>query len=184
MFSRLLPRQGRFFDLFNEHAEQIVLGSHELAALMANHDDLERRTYNIESIEKRADKITRATIELVHKTFITPLDREDIHQLISKMDDVLDLIARDAVAVGAKQVVLPANDTAGIRRRSRWLCEHVADPVVYLTGIGPLGGTIAESFAAAEGVPVRRAVVGRRICSAVDPRQAAESVVAELEPFR
>ena len=100
------------------------------------------------------------------------------------VDDVLDLIARDAVAVGAKQVVLPANDTAGIRRRSRWLCEHVADPVVYLTGIGPLGGTIAESFAAAEGVPVRRAVVGRRICSAVDPRQAAESVVAELEPFR
>jgi predicted phosphate transport protein (TIGR00153 family) len=96
MFSRLLPRQGRFFDLFNEHAEQIVLGSRELAALMASHDDLERRTYNIESIEKRADKITRTTIELVHKTFITPIDREDIHHLISKMDDVLDLIEDSA----------------------------------------------------------------------------------------
>ena len=59
MFGRLMPRQGKFFDLFNEHAEQIVLGSRELAALMANLDDLERRTYNIESIEKRADKITR-----------------------------------------------------------------------------------------------------------------------------
>ena len=92
MFGRLLPRQGRFFDLFNEHAEQIVLGSRELAALMASKEDLERRTYNIESIEKRADRITRTTIELVHKTFITPIDREDIHQLISKMDDILDLI--------------------------------------------------------------------------------------------
>lgn len=87
-----MPRQGKFFDLFNEHAEQIVLGSKELAALMTTHDDLERRTYNIESIEKRADKITRTTIELLHTTFITPLDRDDIHQLISNMDDILDLI--------------------------------------------------------------------------------------------
>ena len=96
MFARLMPRQGRFFDLFNEHAEQIVLGSHELVALMSNREDLERRTYNIESIEKRADKITRTTIELLHKTFITPIDRDDIHQLISKMDDILDLIEDSA----------------------------------------------------------------------------------------
>ena len=96
MFGRLMPREGRFFDLFNEHAEQIVEGSRELAALMASGDDLQRRTYNIESIEKRADKITRTTIELLHKTFITPLDRDDIHQLISKMDDILDLIEDSA----------------------------------------------------------------------------------------
>lgn len=92
MFERLMPRTGQFFELFNEHAEQVVLGSRELAALMTSGDDFQRRAYNIETIEKRADKITRATIELVHKTFITPLDREDIHQLISKMDDILDLI--------------------------------------------------------------------------------------------
>ena len=61
MFGRLMPKEGRFFDLFNEHAEQIVEGSRELAALMANGDDMQRRTYNIESIEKRADKITRTT---------------------------------------------------------------------------------------------------------------------------
>jgi len=96
MFGRLMPKEGRFFDLFNEHAEQIVEGSRELAALMASGDDLQRRTYNIESIEKRADKITRTTIELLHKTFITPLDRDDIHQLISKMDDILDLIEDSA----------------------------------------------------------------------------------------
>jgi len=92
MFGRLMPREGRFFELFNEHAELVVQGSLELAALMASGDDLERRTHNIESIEKRADRITRSTIELLHKTFITPLDRNDIHQLITKMDDILDLI--------------------------------------------------------------------------------------------
>ena len=47
MFARLMPRQGRFFDLFNEHAEQIVLGSRELVALMAGQDDIERRAHNI-----------------------------------------------------------------------------------------------------------------------------------------
>jgi uncharacterized protein Yka (UPF0111/DUF47 family) len=92
MLGRLMPREGRFFDLFNEHAELIAQGSHELAALLASGDDLERRAYNIESIEKRADKITQATIELLHRTFITPLDRDAIHLLITKMDDILDLI--------------------------------------------------------------------------------------------
>ena len=92
MFGRLMPREGRFFEFFNEHADLVVQGSRELAALMASGDDLERRAHNIEAIEKRADRITRSTIELLHKTFITPLDRDDIHQLITKMDDILDLI--------------------------------------------------------------------------------------------
>jgi predicted phosphate transport protein (TIGR00153 family) len=92
MFGRLMPKEGRFFELFNEHAEQIVLGSHELVALMVKGDDIQRRAYAIETIEKRADKITRTTLELLHKTFITPLDRDEIHQLITRMDDILDLM--------------------------------------------------------------------------------------------
>lgn len=92
MFGRFMPTEGRFFELFNEHAEQIVLGSRELVALMSIGDDIQRRAYEIETIEKRADKITQATIELLHKTFITPLDRDEIHQLITSMDDILDLI--------------------------------------------------------------------------------------------
>ena len=54
--------------------------------------DLEKRVHEIESIEKQADKVTQNAIELLHKTFITPLDREDIHQLITRMDDILDLL--------------------------------------------------------------------------------------------
>jgi predicted phosphate transport protein (TIGR00153 family) len=87
-----MPREDRFFDLFNEHAAEIVQGARELVNLMQGFDDLARRVYNIESIEKRADKITHSAIDLLHKTFITPIDREDIHRLITRMDDILDLI--------------------------------------------------------------------------------------------
>jgi uncharacterized protein Yka (UPF0111/DUF47 family) len=87
-----MPKEGRFFELFNEHADEIVKGSRELLALMTAGDDIERRAYAIESIEKRADKVTQQTIELLHKTFITPLDRDEIHQLITRMDDILDLM--------------------------------------------------------------------------------------------
>lgn len=92
MFSRLMPRETRFFDLFNEHAALVVEGSRELAALVASGDDLERRAHDIKLIENRADTITQGTIALLHKTFITPLDRNDIHQLITRMDDILDLM--------------------------------------------------------------------------------------------
>ena len=58
--------------------------SHELELLIDNIDQMEVHKQNIETIEKRADKITHETIELLHKTFITPLDRDDIHQLITR----------------------------------------------------------------------------------------------------
>lgn len=92
MFGRLLPKEGKFFDLFNEHAELCVKGAKEMVALMTNFDDLEIRVHAIEGIEKQADKVTHATLDALHKTFITPLDRDDIHQLITRMDDILDLL--------------------------------------------------------------------------------------------
>jgi predicted phosphate transport protein (TIGR00153 family) len=92
MFGRLMPTEGKFFDLFNQHAELSVKGAKEMVALMTNFDDLEVRVHAIESIEKQADKVTHSTIALLHKSFITPLDRDDIHLLITRMDDILDLL--------------------------------------------------------------------------------------------
>ncbi len=135
MFGRLMPREGRFFDLFNEHAEQIVEGSRELAALMSSGDDLRRRTYNIESIEKRADKITRTTIELLHKTFITPLDRDDIHQLISKMDDILDLIEDSAQLMFLYDVRELTNEAKKLAEICVACCEKVKAAVGLLSNM-------------------------------------------------
>ncbi|MBI1835359.1 MAG: DUF47 domain-containing protein [Burkholderiales bacterium] len=92
MFGRFMPTEGKFFDLFNQHAELCVKGSKEMVGLMTNFDDLEIRVHAIEGIEKQADAVTYAAIELLHKTFITPIDRDDIHKLITRMDDILDLL--------------------------------------------------------------------------------------------
>lgn len=92
MFGRLMPKEGRFFDFFIEHADQLVLGAIELKALMANVAELPQRKRNIETIEHAADKITQQTMQMLHQTFITPLDRDEIHQLITRMDDILDLM--------------------------------------------------------------------------------------------
>jgi uncharacterized protein Yka (UPF0111/DUF47 family) len=93
MFGNLMPREGKFFDLFNAHATLVVNGAAELRNLLADVENgLDGRVRNVESIERRADDITRDTIKLLHETFITPLDRDHIHQLITGMDTILDLI--------------------------------------------------------------------------------------------
>ena len=95
LFSRLMPREGRFFALFDQHAEYICQGSNVLVDLLSGYDDVNGRAARVSRIlelEHAADRVTRDTVSLLHKTFVTPLDRDDIHTLISRMDDVLDLI--------------------------------------------------------------------------------------------
>ena len=91
MLGRLMPREGKFFELFNAHAERIVEGSRELAAMIGTFTELDAHARRIDAAERAADKITHETMTLLHKTFITPFDRDQIHQLINTMDDILDL---------------------------------------------------------------------------------------------
>jgi predicted phosphate transport protein (TIGR00153 family) len=88
----LLPREGKFFDFFNQHAELAARAALELQALLADLTQLEIRSRAIERNEKQADQITHQTVQLLHQTFVTPLDRDEIHQLITGMDDILDLM--------------------------------------------------------------------------------------------
>ena len=93
--SRLMPREGRFFSLFDGHAKFIVEGAVALADVLRHYDDQADRATRIKQIEDAehgADRITYETVQLLHTTFITPFDRDEIHRLISRMDDVLDLI--------------------------------------------------------------------------------------------
>jgi uncharacterized protein len=90
-----MPREGRFFTLFDQHASFVVQGSVALVELLKNFDDSANRANRVARIlelEHSADRVTRETVSLLHQTFVTPLDRDDIHRLISRMDDVLDLI--------------------------------------------------------------------------------------------
>jgi len=93
--ARLMPREGRFFSLFDGHAKLIVEGAVALADVLRHYENKQDREVGIrliEDAEHAADRITHDTVQLLHKTFVTPFDRDDIHRLISRMDDVLDLI--------------------------------------------------------------------------------------------
>ena len=125
MFGRLMPHEGRFFDHFKDLAELIVQGSRELQALMTTFDDVERRRFNIETIEKKGDKVTHATVELLHRTFITPLDRNDIHLLITNMDDILDLIEDSAQSISMYDVRSVTTDAARLAE----ICVGCAEKV-------------------------------------------------------
>lgn len=103
MFGRFMPKEVKFFDLFNAHSKEAVLGAQTLQALMTALNDTPEKAAalaaEIQVIESRADKITYETVSLLHSTFITPLDRNEIHTLISRLDDVLDTIEDAAQAV-------------------------------------------------------------------------------------
>jgi len=132
MFGRFMPHEGRFFDHFKELAGLIVDGSRELQALMAKFDDVERRRFNIETIEKKGDKVTHATVELLHKTFITPLDRDDIHQLITNMDDILDLIEDSAQSISMYDLQSVTPDAARLTEICVGCAEKVRSAVELL----------------------------------------------------
>jgi len=135
MLGRLMPREGKFFDLFNAHAERIVEGSRELAAMIGRFDELDAHAQRIDAAERAADKITHECIALLHKTFITPFDREQIHQLITAMDDILDLIqdVAESVALYDLRSVTPeARQLAEICNLS---CDRVKSTVAMLTNV-------------------------------------------------
>lgn len=96
MFGRLMPREGKYFDLFNAHAELVVQGGQALSgligALVEEPEQAIKHAERIDELERQADEITHSTLAQLHTSFITPFDRDEIHQLINSMDDILDNI--------------------------------------------------------------------------------------------
>jgi predicted phosphate transport protein (TIGR00153 family) len=92
MLKRLLPRETNFFEFFERHTAITVQGCRELLDLTTMGDDFEARAGRIKDIEHQADSITHDCVEALHKTFITPIDRDQIHMLISRMDDIMDYV--------------------------------------------------------------------------------------------
>ncbi len=88
----LLPREGRFFEYFNQHATLAATAAGELVAVFADLAAAPVHAKAIQAAEKQADRITHDTVHLLHQTFITPFDRDQIHALINAMDDILDLM--------------------------------------------------------------------------------------------
>ena len=129
MFGRLLPKEGRYFDLFNAHAAQIVRAAHALKALMDNYAEREQHARLIDEAEHAADRITAEAIRLLHKSFITPLDRDHIHQLVNAMDDICDLIQDATETLSLYDIRNITPETQRLADIGVTCCERVKDVV-------------------------------------------------------
>jgi predicted phosphate transport protein (TIGR00153 family) len=91
MLEKLMPKSDDFFDDFEKLASTTVEGAKQFQALLDHFDDVDGRVRAIKAIEHRGDEITHRAFERLHTQFITPFDRSEIHRILSRIDDVLDL---------------------------------------------------------------------------------------------
>jgi predicted phosphate transport protein (TIGR00153 family) len=94
MFKKLLPKERRFFELFEHQAAVIKKGLDLFELLLQNYSRRKELTQQIKDVENDADAVAHQIIQLLNNTFVTPFDREDIQILVNRMDDVMDLIEK------------------------------------------------------------------------------------------
>ena len=137
-FGKLLPREGNFFEMFNLHAQRTVDAAHAFSRLVAHYNDPQlRQKYNeeVDDAERAADRVTHDVNRAIHKTFITPIDREQIHTLINTMDDVADLIQDSAETMALYDVRVMTEEIARLTDLSVKCCERVQAAVRMLDKI-------------------------------------------------
>jgi predicted phosphate transport protein (TIGR00153 family) len=138
LFGKLLPREGNFFELFNEHGKHIAEGARAFTAMVQYYNDPSLRqkyAVDVDAAEKHADKITAEVNRLLHKTFITPIDREQIHGLINAMDDILDLLQDASETMSLYDVQAMNEDILRLGDMSARCCERVQHAVSLLPRI-------------------------------------------------
>ena len=106
MFGRFLPRETSFFDFFEQHAALTIEGTKELLSLVTTGANIPTKCRRISDIEHETDTITHRCVEALHRTFITPIDRDSIHRLITRMDDVMDFVEAAAERIDLYEVTV------------------------------------------------------------------------------
>ena len=135
LFGKLLPREGNFFELLDEHGRYLAQGARSFMAMIVNYADAglrEKYAIDVGNDERQADRITAEIHRLLHKTFITPIDRDQIHGLINAMDDILDLLqdASETLLLYDVREVTP--EVMSMGDLSVKCCEHVQHAVSLL----------------------------------------------------
>lgn len=129
LFRALMPKEERFVEHFAAHANRLVAASDALSALMvAEGPAREQRLVDLGTIETEADAITRETMVALHRAFITPFDRSDIHALINALDDAVDLIeevGQHAELYRVTTFTPRMQELAGVIQKSARLLEEV-----------------------------------------------------------
>lgn len=109
MLRRFLPRETSFFDFFDRHAALTVEGTKEMLSLATTGANIKAKAFRIKELEHQTDVITHECVAALHQTFITPIERDDIHRLITRMDDIMDFVdsASDRIFLYELTVMTP-----------------------------------------------------------------------------
>jgi len=141
---RLIPRDERFFDLFVEDAANVLDGARQLEAMLRTFDNPDKAAKKIRETEHRGDEISRDIGRRLEATFITPFDREEIHSLISNLDDILDLIEEVADSFVLYRIDAPTKISVKQAALVVQACETVHKALSNLRGFKKLDQFVAE----------------------------------------
>ena len=170
MLSRFLPRDEQFFDLFNQLAEHLKTAARLLDQLFAEPQNTTELVRQIKDIEHQADVLTLSINTRIDKSFITPIDREDIHQLASRLDDVIDRLdgtARRVVMLHINEVREPAKQMAHVIVRA---ADHIATAVTSIKSPAQVSAQAAEiKRLEEEGDAIYHDAVGALFAGTPDP---------------
>jgi predicted phosphate transport protein (TIGR00153 family) len=137
MTFRLLPKDVKFFGLFIEDGQTLELAATRLHEMVDRFDRLDERVTEIQALEKHGDEIDREINRRLQDAFVTPFDREDIHELTSRLDDVLDGIQAIAETLVIYDVAEP---TVECRRLAAIIAEQAVALHAALRGLDGLKG--------------------------------------------
>ena len=126
---RLLPHDASFFAFFEQQGKKTVEGCRAFLAMVESASDLESRAERVKQIEHECDDITHAVVEQLHKTFITPIDRNDIYRLITKMDDIMDFVEAAADRLALYEIPTMTKEVSELARCLVSSAEHVLGAV-------------------------------------------------------
>ncbi|MDQ3010860.1 MAG: DUF47 family protein [Acidobacteriota bacterium] len=130
---RLLPREEKYFSLFNNLASHLTESTKLLQNLFSDFDNRASYAEQIKVVEHKCDEITHEIIKKLNQTFITPIDREDIHALATGLDDIVD-----AIEYTAKRIIL--YHVAQSTEHARKMCDVMVRLTAHLqTAVGALG---------------------------------------------
>jgi predicted phosphate transport protein (TIGR00153 family) len=124
---RILPRDEKFYDLFTELSTRLTASAGVLQEMFQNPGQLDAKVAAIKQLEHEADNLTHDIIDRIDRTFVTPFDREDIHQLASELDEVIDYIdgtARRAQIFRVQRIRPPAIVLAEVLSRAAGAVEE------------------------------------------------------------
>ncbi|HXG02852.1 MAG TPA: DUF47 family protein [Candidatus Binatia bacterium] len=133
----LIPREVRFYDYFERQSEHIGRAARLLHELVHNFADARAKLHAIKEIEHQGDQVTHEVVRRLNTTFITPLDREDIHSLASRLDDVLDYIEAAAERLVVYRIKEPTSASRAMADVIVRTCEAMDRAVRCLRSMDP-----------------------------------------------